>query len=56
MVNPKRILRVMREHGLFAQIRRRFVKTTDSDHRLPVYPNLVKGLEVTGLVGCGWRT
>jgi transposase InsO family protein len=37
----------MRERGLFAKKTRRFVKTTDSDHPYPVYPNLIKGLNVT---------
>lgn len=27
--------------------KRRWVKTTDSDHSYPVYPNLLKGLQVT---------
>lgn len=46
-VNGKRILRVMRRYDLFRQIKRRFVKTTDSEHGYPVYPNLLKGVEVT---------
>jgi putative transposase len=49
VVNGKRILRVMRKHGLFRQIKRRFITTTDSNHDYPVYPNLLKGLAVTGL-------
>ena len=49
IVNEKRIRRVMREYGLFPEIRRAFtVATTDSDHALPVYPNLVKDREVNG--------
>jgi len=46
-VNGKRILRVMRRYDLFRHIKRRFVKTTDSEHGYPVYPNLLKGVEVT---------
>lgn len=49
VVNGKRVLRVMRKHGLFRQIKRKFIVTTDSNHDYPVYPNLIKGLEVTGL-------
>ena len=45
-VNGKRILRVMRKYDLFRQIKRRFIRTTDSEHLFPVYPNLIKGLEV----------
>ena len=46
-VNKKRIHRVMREHGLRAQIYRGFkVSTTDSNHTNRVYPNLLHGKEV----------
>lgn len=49
IVNEKRIRRVMREYGLFAEIKKAFVTaTTDSNHEFPVYPNLVKGREVNG--------
>ncbi|MCA1850449.1 MAG: IS3 family transposase, partial [Acidobacteria bacterium] len=46
-VNRKQVLRLMREDNLLILRKRRFVHTTDSDHRLPVYPNLVPGLSVT---------
>lgn len=46
-VNSKRILRIMRKYGLFRAVKRRFVRTTDSDHDYPVYPNLIDGLTVT---------
>jgi putative transposase len=39
-VNHKRVARVMQLHGLSIRPRRRFVRTTDSDHDLPVFPNL----------------
>jgi len=49
IVNEKRIRRVMREYGLFPEIKKAFVTTTtDSDHEFPVYPNLVKNREVNG--------
>lgn len=48
-VNHKRVLRLMREHGLLCKRKRRFKTTTDSRHPLPVYPNLVKGVKVTHL-------
>lgn len=48
-VNAKRILRVMRKYDLFRHIKRKFIRTTDSEHGLPVYPNLLKGMKVTGL-------
>jgi len=43
-LNHKRVARVMREESLQCQIKRRWVKTTDSDHPYPVYPNLLEGL------------
>ena len=49
IVNEKRIRRVMREYGLYPEIRKTFsIATTDSDHALPVYENLVKDREVNG--------
>lgn len=49
IVNEKRIRRVMREYGLYAEIKKGFsIATTDSDHSLPIYENLVKNREVNG--------
>lgn len=49
VVNHKRVLRIMREDNLLCLRRRKFVVTTDSNHKLPVYPNLARDLKVTGL-------
>lgn len=49
VVNRKRVLRLMREDNLLCLRRRSFVRTTNSDHKLPVYPNLAKELRVSGL-------
>jgi len=46
-VNHKRVLRLMRASNLLCQMKRRFVRTTDSGHDLPLYPNLSKELELT---------
>ena len=35
------VAKLMREHGIRATTRRRFVRTTDSNHRLPVAENLL---------------
>ena len=43
----KRVLHWMREDNLLCLRKRRFIHTTNSDHRLPVYPNLVPELAVT---------
>ncbi len=49
LVNHKKVHRIMREKGLLVKESRRFVKTTDSNHAYPVYPNLIKNLTVTRL-------
>jgi len=41
-VNHKRVARIMRQESLQCQIKRRWVRTTQSDHGLPVYPNLIR--------------
>jgi putative transposase len=46
-VNRKRIQRLMRKMGLLRPVRRRKVRTTDSQHPYLRYPNLVKELEIT---------
>jgi len=48
-VNHKRVYRLMREDNLLCLRRRKFVVTTDSDHGLPVYPNLARAMALTGL-------
>lgn len=40
-VAKKRVARLMREDGLVGRRRRKFVRTTDSDHTEPVAPNLL---------------
>lgn len=49
VVNRKRVLRIMREDNLLCLRRRSFVRTTNSDHKMPVYPNLAKDVKVSGL-------
>ena len=46
-VNGKRVRRVMRDLGLAAGPPKRRVRTTNSDHPFPRYPNLVAGLAVS---------
>ncbi len=48
-VNHKKVHRIMREKGLLVTNTKQFVKTTDSNHPYPVYPNLTKDLQVTSL-------
>ena len=48
LVNHKKVMRLMREHGLTVRPRRRFVATTDSDHDRPIFPNLAKDVVPNG--------
>lgn len=41
-VGKHRVARIMRENGLRARPRRRFRRTTESGHKLPVAPNLLE--------------
>lgn len=47
-INHKRVARLMREQSLQCQVKRRWVKTTDSDHGYRIYSNLIKELKITG--------
>lgn len=49
VVNHKRVLRVMREDNLLCLRRKGFMKTTDSDHKHLIYPNLARDLEPSGI-------
>ncbi|WP_246146631.1 IS3 family transposase [Maritimibacter alkaliphilus] len=42
IINHKRVARVMRLAGLGIKPRRRFVRTTDSQHDSPIFPNLYR--------------
>jgi len=48
-VNHKKVLKIMRESDLLCRVKRRWVRTTDSRHRFPRYPNLVKGVVISRL-------
>lgn len=49
LVNHKRVQRIMQEESLRCVIKRRFIRTTDSNHGYRRFPNLVTGRPVTGL-------
>lgn len=40
---------MMRENDLICRVRRRGVRTTDSDHSYPVFPNLIKNVIITSV-------
>ncbi len=48
VVNAKKVRRLMREHALNPQPRRRFIATTDSDHNDPICPNLATTMTLDG--------
>jgi transposase InsO family protein len=48
-VNHKRVLRMMQRDNLLALRRRRFVVTTDSNHRFEVSMNLARRMRLTGI-------
>lgn len=48
VVNAKKVRRLMKENDLNPRRRRRFVRTTDSDHDSPIFPFVAKGFEAHG--------
>jgi len=48
-VNHKKVLRLMRESELLCRVKHKGVKTTNSRHHFPRYPNLIKGTVITHL-------
>ena len=48
VVNHKAVARLMRQNGLQVRPLRKFVRTTDSDHDGPIFPNLARGFHPTG--------
>lgn len=49
IVNHKRVLRLLRADNLLCLRRRAFVCTTDSNHKLTVYPNLARELVLSNI-------
>jgi putative transposase len=49
MMSPKKVRRVMHDDNLVAIRRRKFVVTTESDHRFRIHPNLAQHLELTDI-------
>lgn len=49
LVNHKRVQRIMAEECLQCQVKRRFIRTTDSQHDFRRFPNLLRDLVITGL-------
>ncbi|MDO9574800.1 MAG: IS3 family transposase [Candidatus Contubernalis sp.] len=49
LVNHKKVLRIMRESSLLCVVKRKGIRTTNSNHPYPRFPNLVKDLVVSSL-------
>lgn len=49
VVNHKRVRRFMKEDNLLCLRKKSFIKTTDSDHKHLIYPNLARDLELSGI-------
>jgi transposase InsO family protein len=49
VVNHKRVLKLMRQEKLLCHKKKFKPETTDSTNGLPIYPNLLKDREITGL-------
>lgn len=47
IVGERRLRRVLKKYSLHAKIQRAFKRTTDSNHSYRVYPNRLKGLELS---------
>jgi transposase InsO family protein len=48
-VNHKRVHRLMGEDNLLCLRKKKWVRTTDSNHALPIYPNLAPEMVLTGM-------
>lgn len=47
LVNHKKVLRIMRQDSLLCVVKHKWIKTTNSDHPYPRFPNLVKDLAIS---------
>jgi len=47
VINYMKVLPLMQENDLFCRVRRKWVKTTDSKHPFPGFPNLIKDMVVS---------
>lgn len=47
-IGERKLRRIMGKYGLWAEVKRAFMVTTDSNHDFETYPNLIRGMRVTG--------
>lgn len=48
-IGRDRLLILLRENGLLSELHMKFVYTSDSRHDFPLYPNLLKGLQINAV-------
>ena len=48
-INHKKVLNIMRAYDLLCRPQKKWVRTTQSDHSYPLYPNLLKNRLITGI-------
>jgi putative transposase len=49
LINHKKVLKIMKTNDLLCRSQKRWVRTTQSDHGYPLYPNLLKGHPITAI-------
>jgi transposase InsO family protein len=49
LINHKKVLKIMKANDLLCRPHRKWVRTTQSDHGYPLYPNLLKNYQVTAV-------
>ena len=49
IVNNKKVLGIMRQENLLCRVKKGVPTTTNSAHSYPLYPNLVRNIQATGL-------
>ena len=48
VIGRDKLFELLRAHNLLVNPKRRFIRTTDPDHKLPVFPNLLDGYVTNG--------
>jgi len=49
LINHKKVLKIMKANDLLCHPHKKWVRTTQSDHGYPLYPNLLKNYQVTAV-------
>ena len=49
LINHKKVLKIMKANDLLCRPQKRWIRTTQSDHGYPLYPNLLKDRPITAI-------